>query len=158
MSDEQPTPEITPEITPDADDLAALQATQDKIIADFGFFDAWEEKYEYLIDLGKSLPDFPKEDITPENKLKGCQSDVWFTAKQEGDALVLQATSDAAIVRGLIGLVLKVYSGHQPQTILATPPDFIDQIGLSNQLSPSRTNGLHSMIQAIRNAAVRALG
>lgn len=133
------------------------KATQDEIIAEFEFFDDWMDKYQHLIDLGRQLPPFPDELKTEENILKGCQSNVWFISKGDGDALTFQATSDAAIVSGLIALLLNIYSGASAQAIVDTPPRFVDAIGLSQHLSATRANGLSSMVNRIQDTARSAL-
>lgn len=138
-------------------DLQALRAEEAEIVEDFSFFDDWKDKYAYLIDLGRNLPDFPESLKTDENKVSGCQSQVWFVAEIRDERLYFSAISDAAIVSGLIALLLRVYSGHLPQTILQSEPEFIARIGLAEHLSPTRSNGLFSMIRAIRNLAARAV-
>ena len=135
-----------------------IQASQDELIDEFQLFDNWLERYEYLIDLGRKLPDFPDEWRTEEYKLHGCQSQVWLKALEEGDRLRFQAISDSAIVSGLIAVLMRVYSDRTPAEILATEPAFIDAIGLHEHLSPTRSNGLHAMIDAIRGHAARCAG
>lgn len=127
------------------------------LIEEFGFFDDWMGRYEYLIDLGKQLPPFPEEWKSEDNKIHGCQSQVWLHARAEGDRLHFDGTSDAAIVSGLIAVLLRVYSDRRPQDILATKPDFIIDIGFTEHLSPTRSNGLHAMVQAIYVHAQRQL-
>jgi cysteine desulfuration protein SufE len=114
------------------------------------------DRYQYIIDLGRRLPEFPDSARTDENKIRGCQSQVWFTAEMRGGRLHFEATSDAAIVSGLIAILLRVYSDREPQDILDTPPDFIAALGLEQHLSPTRSNGLDSMIRAIRRFASEA--
>jgi cysteine desulfuration protein SufE len=136
-------------------DINIGQAQTD-LIDEFELFDSWLDRYQYLIDLGRKLPDFPAEWQTEEYKLHGCQSQVWLKA-QEGDGkLSFCAISDSAIVSGLIAVLMRVYSDRTPSEILATPPDFIDAIGLHEHLSPTRSNGLHAMIDSIRRHAVTA--
>lgn len=137
-------------------DLQALRAEEAEIVEEFAFFDDWKDRYSYIIDLGRNLPDFPDAWKTDENKVSGCQSQVWFTAEEREGRLFFNAVSDAAIVSGLIALLLRVYSGRDPQTIAQTEPEFIARIGLAEHLSPTRSNGLHAMIRAIRNIAARA--
>jgi cysteine desulfuration protein SufE len=115
------------------------------------------DRYQYLIDLGRRLPDFPDELRTEENRIRGCQSQVWFVAEKKGDRLEFRAISDAAIVSGLIALLLRLYSGRYPQDILDTPPVFVTALQLESHLSPTRSNGLSSMLQAIRRFATEAL-
>ncbi len=130
---------------------------QQEIIEEFGFFDDWMDRYQYLIDLGRKLPEFPAQDKTEENRLHGCQSQVWMRVSRDGERMIFTAISDSAIVCGLIALLLRVYSGRSPTQILATEPHFIDAIGLSAHLSPTRSNGLHAMLQTIRSHAAEAM-
>ncbi|MDX1656398.1 MAG: SufE family protein [Candidatus Competibacteraceae bacterium] len=135
-----------------------IQAAQDKIIRAFQFFEDWMERYQYLIDLGRKLPPFPEEAKTDDNRLWGCQSLVWFIFQQRDERLHFQAVSDSAIVSGLIALLLKVYSGRTPREIVDTPPKFIDEIGLTEHLSPNRNNGLYAMLEAIHSHAHAMVG
>lgn len=134
-----------------------VQAAQQEVIDEFSLFDDWMDRYQYLIDLGRRLPDFPAELRTEENRIRGCQSQVWFVAEKTDDRLEFRAISDAAIVSGLIALLLRVYSGRRPQEILDTPPDFVTALQLESHLSPTRSNGLSSMLKAIRSFAAEAL-
>ena len=134
-----------------------VQAAQDEVIEEFGFFDNWMDRYQYLIDLGRRLPPLADSELVDENKIRGCQSQVWFVAEEKDGRLTFRANSDAAIVSGLIALLLRIYSGRRPQEILATPPDFIAALQLEQHLSPTRSNGLASMLKAIRNFAAEAL-
>ena len=115
------------------------------------------DRYQYLIDMGRRLPDFPEELKTDENRIRGCQSQVWFVAKEQDGRLHFEAISDAAIVSGLIALLLRLYSGRKPQDILDTPPDFVTALQLESHLSPTRSTGLSSMLVAIRRFASEAL-
>ena len=125
-----------------------------ELIEDFSFFDSWEDKYQYLIDMGKSLPQMDEELKIEVNKLKGCQSVVYFYKYYNEDGTItFLANSDAAIVQGLIALMLKVFSGKKPQEILDTNINFLEQIGLHDHLSPTRKNGLSSLVSSIRNSA-----
>ena len=133
------------------------QAAQDELVEEFQFFDNWMDRYQYLIDLGRRLPEFPEADSVDANKFRGCQSQVWFVAEQNDGRLEFRAISDAAIVSGLIALLLRIYSGRHPQDILDTPPNFIEALQLEQHLSPTRSNGLSSMLKAIRNFAAEAL-
>ncbi len=130
---------------------------QRELIDDFALFDDWMDRYQYIIDLGRRLPEFPEEHKTDENKIRGCQSQVWFVADQKDGRLEFQAISDAAIVSGLIALLLKLYSGRFPQDILDSSPDFVSELQLESHLSPTRSNGLASMLKAIRRFASEAL-
>lgn len=132
---------------------ATIDEEQDDLIAEFGFFDDWMDRYQYLIDLGRKLPAFPEEYRRDEFKLKGCQSQVWFVGEKQDDRLVFHAISDAAIVSGLIAVLLRIYSNRTPDEIVRTEPDFIAEIGLDAHLSPTRKNGLGAMLQAIRARA-----
>ena len=134
-----------------------VQAAQQEVIDDFSLFDDWMDRYQYLIDLGRRLPEFPDALRTEENRIRGCQSQVWFVAENRDGRLEFQAISDAAIVSGLIALLLRVYSGRRPQEILDTPPDFVQALQLESHLSPTRSNGLSSMLAAIRGFAAEAL-
>jgi cysteine desulfuration protein SufE len=134
-----------------------VHAAQQELIEEFSFFDNWIDRYQYLIDLGRRLPEFPEADMTDANKIKGCQSQVWFVASKDDDRLQFRAISDAAIVSGLIALLLRVYSDRRPQEILDTPADFVAALELEQHLSPTRSNGLSSMLQAIHRFASDAL-
>ena len=132
----------------------SIQTEIDEIVEEFDFLGDWEERYQYLIDMGKALPDLPDADKTDLNKVKGCVSQVWLVTGQEGDRLTFQADSDAHIVRGLAALLLRIYSGRTPDEILSVDArEVLKQIGLSEHLSPQRSNGLASMIGQIRGAA-----
>lgn len=133
------------------------QATQDAIVEEFAFFGDWTERYQYLIDLGRKLPPFPEELKTEEHKVHGCQSQVWLAASGDAARLEFTATSDSAIVSGLIALLLRVYSGRPAQEILDTQPRFIDALGLQKHLSPTRNNGLAAMFKTIQEKARAAL-
>jgi cysteine desulfuration protein SufE len=140
-----------------ANALNEVRQAQDEVVEEFGFFDDWMDRYQYLIDMGRKLPEFPEADRVDANKIRGCQSQVWFVAEQEDGRLNFRAISDAAIVSGLIAVLLRIYSGRKPQDILDTPPDFVAALELEQHLSPTRSNGLSSMLQAIRNFAAEAL-
>ncbi len=141
----------------DNSDDAEILREQQAIIEEFAFLGEWMDRYQHIIDMGRKLPDFPEEWKTEENRLHGCQSQVWLHAEQRDGRVYFQAISDSAIVSGLIALLLRVYSGRRPEDILRTPPDFIAEIGLARHLSPTRSNGLHAMVQAIRNTAGKYL-
>ena len=134
-----------------------VAAAQNELIEEFQFFDNWMDRYQYLIDLGRRLPEFPEADRIADNKIRGCQSQVWFVASEHDGRLEFRAISDAAIVSGLIAMLLRIYSGRRPQDILDTPPDFVSALQLEAHLSPTRSNGLASMLKAIRNFAAEAL-
>lgn len=134
-----------------------VQAAQREVIEEFSLFEDWMDRYQYLIDLGRRLPEFPESLRTEENRIRGCQSQVWFVAEENDGRLQFRAISDAAIVSGLIALLLRVYSDKRPQDILDTPPDFVTALELQSHLSPTRSNGLSSMLKAIRGFAAEAL-
>ena len=134
---------------------SARQA-QDAIAEEFAFFGDWTERYQYLIDLGRKLPSFPDELKTEDRKVQGCQSQVWLVANGDAQQLTFQAISDSAIVSGLIALLLRVYSGRSAQEILDTEPTYIQAIGLAKHLSPTRSNGLASMLQTIKAYALKS--
>jgi cysteine desulfuration protein SufE len=133
-----------------------VEAVQREVIEEFGLFDNWMDRYQYLIDLGKRLPEFPEERKTEQNKVRGCQSQVWFIGEARDHRLYFRATSDAAIVSGLIALLLRIYSGKYPADIVSTPADFVGALQLEQHLSPTRSNGLASMMKAIRHLAAEA--
>jgi len=136
---------------------ADLVAAQEEIVDTFSLLDDWTDRYQYIIDLGKQLPPFPEEYKTEDYRLKGCQSQVWIRTDLVDGLLHIRATSDSAIVSGLIALLLRVYNDRRPGDIISTPPDFIRRIELESHLSPTRSNGLSAMIQQIRQMAVEAL-
>ena len=126
----------------------------DELIEDFSFFESWEDKYQYLIDMGRNVPQMADDLKIDENKLRGCQSVVYFSNSYNDDGTItFMANSDAAIVQGLIALMLKVFSEKKPQEILDTDISFLEQIGLDEHLSPTRKNGLSSLVSSIKNAA-----
>lgn len=130
---------------------------QSAIAEEFAFFGDWSERYQYLIDLGRKLPPFPEEWKTEAHRLHGCQSLVWVVPEGDASALRFHATSDSAIVSGLVALVLRVYSGRSAAEILATQPSFIEAIGLKSHLSVTRSNGLASLLERIRGEAAKVL-
>ncbi len=134
-------------------DRLSIADEQEELIAEFAFFDDWMERYQYLIDLGRKLPAFPEEYRRDEFKLKGCQSQVWLVGEKRDGRLVFHAISDAAIVSGIIAVILRVYSDRTPAEIVATEPDFVAAIGLDQHLSPTRKNGLGAMLKAIKGRA-----
>lgn len=136
---------------------AELVAAQEEIVETFSMLDDWTDRYEYIIDMGRQLPPLPEEYRTEQYRLKGCQSQVWIKTELVDGLLQIKATSDSAIVAGLIALLLRVYNGRRPAEIIATPPDFIRRIDLESHLSPTRSNGLSAMVQQIRQMAVEAL-
>ncbi len=131
-----------------------IQEAQQEIIDDFAFYDDWMDKYEHIIELGKSLPPIDHQYKTDDYLIKGCQSRVWLNAEKKDGKIFFTADSDAIIAKGIIALLLKVFSGHTPEEILQADTDFINQIGLQEHLSPTRSNGLVSMIKQIKNYAL----
>ena len=129
------------------------QNAQQDVISDFGLFDNWLDRYQYLIDLGKALPTLDDAEKTDDILLHGCQSRVWLIIEGDADELLIRANSDAAIVSGLIALLIRIYSGASAQQIVETKPNFIDALGLQQHLSATRANGLHAMLQAIHSTA-----
>jgi cysteine desulfuration protein SufE len=131
-----------------------IQERQAKVIADFSAVSAWEDRYKKIIEIGKQMPDMPEDLKTEDNKVKGCQSQVWLSANlNDQGQMVFQGDSDALIVKGLVGLLLKIYSESTPAEVLATPPEFLKALGFEGNLSPSRANGLHSMLKQIKHYA-----
>jgi cysteine desulfuration protein SufE len=130
-----------------------LEEIKDQIVEDFSMYDEWLDKYEYLIELGKKLPPYPEEDKTDDKLIKGCQSRVWLNYKVEGGKIFFQADSDAIITKGIISLLVEVYSSRTAGEIAADDFSFLDSIGLKENLSPTRANGLVSMISTIKRIA-----
>ncbi len=127
-----------------------ITETQEQIIDDFSLMDEWDDKYAYIIELGKKIPELATEYKTDVNIIKGCQSKVWMISRLEDGKVIYLADSDAIIVKGLIALLLKTYSGHTPEEIINTEPYFIDKIGMSQHLSMTRSNGLASMVKQMK--------
>lgn len=130
--------------------MSELEQIQQEIIEEFEFLDDWMEKYEHLIELGKSLPVMDETNKTVDNLISGCQSKVWIFAKKEGEKIQFSADSDAILTKGVVALLLRVFSNQKPEEILNANTDFIDKIGLKEHLSPTRANGLLSMIKQIK--------
>ncbi|MDP4600592.1 MAG: SufE family protein [Polaribacter sp.] len=131
-----------------------IKEIQEEIIDEFSMFDDWMQRYEYIIELGKSVPLIDSKYKLDENLIKGCQSKVWLFSELENDTVNFTADSDAILTKGIAALLLRVYSGQKPADILAADTDFIDQIGLKEHLSPTRANGLVSMIKQIKMYAI----
>jgi cysteine desulfuration protein SufE len=130
--------------------INSIQYQQDMLISEFQLFDNWMEKYEYLIDLGKELSPLEESLKKPENLIKGCQSQVWLHSELKNGKVILQADSDAIITKGLIALIIRVLNNQAPEDIYNSNLYLTDQIGLNDHLSPSRSNGLNSMIKQIK--------
>ena len=138
-------------------DKTSVARQQQAIIDDFSLLDNWLDRYQYLIDLGRELPDLQPEERVEENLLDGCQSQVWLIAEGDADSVQFRANSDAAIVSGLIALLLRIYSGRSARDILETEPEFVAALGLDKHLSPTRANGLHAMLNRIKAEAAARL-
>ncbi|MFM6947737.1 MAG: SufE family protein [Aquirufa sp.] len=132
----------------------SINEIQDELIEEFSLFDDWADKYEYLIDLGKKLAPLSEEFKTDENVIKGCQSRVWLHAYKKDDLLIFEADSEAVIVKGLISMLIRVLSHQKAEDILKADLYFIDQIGMSQHLAQTRSNGLLSMVKQIKNYAL----
>lgn len=133
--------------------MSTLEEVKASIIDEFSMFDEWLDKYEYLIEMGKNLDVFPVELKTDDRLIKGCQSRVWLDTRFEDGKLFFRADSDAIITKGIISLLIQVYNGRTPTEISADSFDFVEKIGLRENLSPTRANGLTSMIETIRKEA-----
>ena len=131
-----------------------IQEKQQEVIDEFAMFDDWMQRYEYMIELGKSLPLIDEKYKIDENLIKGCQSKVWVHAELEGDKLVFTADSDAIITKGIVAILIRVFSDQHPSQIIEADTKFIDEIGLKEHLSPTRANGLVSMIKQLKMYAV----
>tara|TARA_B100000795_G_scaffold227397_1_gene183723 strand:+ start:229 stop:654 length:426 start_codon:yes stop_codon:yes gene_type:complete len=131
-----------------------IKEIQEEIIDEFSMFDDWMERYEYIIDLGKSLPIIDAQFKLDENLINGCQSKVWLYSELENDTIKYTADSDAILTKGIVALLLRVYSGQKPADILTAETRFIDEIGLKEHLSPTRANGLVSMVKQIKMYAI----
>ncbi len=132
-----------------------IKEIQDEIIGDFSMYEDWNDKYEYLIDFGKSLPHLDEKYKTEENRIHGCQSRVWLHAYMKDGKLLFDADSDAIITKGIVGLLVKVLSGHSPKEIAESDLYFINDVGLQEHLSPNRANGLVSMIRKMKMFGVK---
>ena len=135
-------------------EFSLIQETEDEIVDEFSMFDNWEDKYEYIIDLGKKLEPLDPEFKIDENKIKGCQSQVWLVADENAGRIFFKADSDAVIVRGLVSMLIRVLSGHTPQEIIDAKLDFINKIGMTTHLAQTRSNGLLSMVKQMKNYAL----
>lgn len=131
-----------------------IKEIQDEIVEEFSMFEDWMQRYEYMIELGKSLPLINKKYKTEDNIIKGCQSKVWVHAELKNDKLFFTADSDAIITKGIIAILIRAFSGQPPRDIIDANTDFVDEIGLKEHLSPTRANGLVSMIKQLKLYAV----
>lgn len=132
----------------------SIKEIQEEIIEEFSMFDDWMQRYEYIIELGKTLPLIEEHYKKEENLIKGCQSQVWLHAENENDKIVFTADSDAILTKGIIALLIRTFSNQKANDILQADTTFIDQIGLKEHLSPTRANGLVSMIKQIKLYAI----
>ncbi|WP_459210199.1 SufE family protein [Aquimarina rhabdastrellae] len=132
----------------------SIRELQEEIIDEFAMFDDWMQRYEYMIELGKSLPLIDEKYKIDGNIIKGCQSKVWVHAEMNADNIVFTADSDAIITKGIIAILIRVFSNQHPQDIIDANTDFIDEIGLKEHLSPTRANGLVSMIKQLKMYAI----
>lgn len=134
--------------------MSSISDIQQDIVDEFAMFDDWMQKYEYLIELGKDLPLIDEQYKTEENLIKGCQSQVWLHADDDGERVVYTADSDAILTKGLIALMVRVLSNQKPQDIMNADMSFLDEIGLKEHLSPTRANGLTAMIKQMKYYAL----
>lgn len=130
--------------------MTAIEQRQQDIVDEFSSFDDWMDKYAYIIELGKDLGEMPQEHRIAQNLIEGCQSKVWVTAEYSDGKVLFRGDSDAILTKGLISLIIRAYNDQTPSDILNSQPYFIDKIGLSEHLSPTRSNGLNSMIKQIK--------
>ncbi|MFZ9743036.1 MAG: SufE family protein [Chitinophagaceae bacterium] len=128
----------------------SISSIENNIIEDFSMFETWEEKYEYIIDIGKKLAPLDEQYKTEDFKIKGCQSSVWIHSFEKDGKVFFEGDSDAVIVKGLVSLMIQVLSGHTPKEIIDAPLAFIDQVGLSSHLAQTRSNGLRAMIKQMK--------
>jgi cysteine desulfuration protein SufE len=134
--------------------VSNIKEKQEEVVEEFSMFDDWMQRYEYMIELGKSLPLIDDKYKVDENLIKGCQSKVWVHAELQGDRLVFTADSDAIITKGIVAILIRVFSNQHPVEILEADTGFIDEIGLKEHLSPTRANGLVSMIKQLKMYAI----
>ena len=134
--------------------MVTINEVQEEIVEEFSLFDDWMQRYEYMIELGKSLPLIDKQFKTDDNIIKGCQSKVWLHAELKNNILNFTADSDAIITKGIIAILIRVFSNQHPKAIIDSSTQFIDDIGLKEHLSPTRANGLTSMIKQIKMYAI----
>lgn len=137
-----------------------IKEAQDILIDEFEVFEEWEDRYRQIIKIGRDMRPLPEEFRLDKNKLDGCQSQVWIHAELKDGKMELYADSDAMIVKGLIGMLIRVYNGHTPDEILSNPPEFLTKLKIDNHLSPTRKNGLSAMLKQIQNYSIvfKAMG
>jgi cysteine desulfuration protein SufE len=131
-----------------------IQETEDEIVEEFSLFDSWDDKYEYIIDLGKRLPELEERHKKDDNRVRGCQSTVWLVADHRDGKIFFQADSDSVIVKGLISMLIRVLSGHSPEEIITAELLFIQKIGMNTHLAQTRSNGLLAMVKQMKNFAL----
>lgn len=131
-----------------------IEETEREIVEEFSLFDSWDDKYEYIIDLGKKLQPLEEKHKTDENRVRGCQSTVWLVADYRDGKIFFKAESDAVIVKGLISMLIRVLSGHTPDEIINARLGFIQEIGMTTHLAQTRSNGLLSMVKQMKNYAL----
>lgn len=134
--------------------MSNIEETKEEIVEEFSLFEDWMDKYEYLIELGKSLPLIDEKYKIEDNIIKGCQSQVWLHAEADGNKVHFTADSDAILTKGIIALLIRVLDGHPPEEITQAEMDFVDEIGLKEHLSPTRANGLVNMIKQMKYYAL----
>ncbi len=130
--------------------MSTLAARTQDLVEEFSFFDDWSDKYAHIIDMGKTLQPMQEEDKVPDNLIKGCQSNVWLSASLNEGKVEYHADSDAIIVKGIVGMLVRLYNGCEPQEIVNSDNSFMEQIGLQQHLSPTRANGLASMMKQMK--------
>jgi cysteine desulfuration protein SufE len=135
-------------------EIKPIEAIETDIVDEFSLFDSWEDKYEYIIDMGKKLPALNEQYKKDENKIRGCQSSVWMHSEMQDGKVYFKADSDAMIVKGLVSMLIRVFSGHKPEEIINAPVKFIDDIGMTSHLAQTRSNGLRSMIKQMKMDAI----
>lgn len=131
-----------------------IEEIESEIVEEFSLFDSWDDKYEYIIDLGKRLPPLEAQHKTDENRVRGCQSTVWLVAEYKNGRIYYRAESDAIIVKGLISMLIRVLSGQTPDSIVAAKLEFLSEIGMMKHLAQTRSNGLLSMVKQMKNYAL----
>lgn len=131
-----------------------IEETENEIVEEFSLFDSWDDKYEYIIDLGKKLAPLEEQYKKDENKVRGCQSTVWLVADYKDGRVIFKAESDAVIVKGLISMLIRVLSGHTPDEIIKAQLSFIQRIGMTTHLAQTRSNGLLAMVKQMKNYAL----
>ena len=131
-----------------------IEETEKEIVEEFALFDSWDDKYEYIIDMGKKFPPLEEQHKQDENKVRGCQSTVWLVADYKDGKVFYQADSDAVIVKGLISMLIRVLSGQSPDAIMGAQLDFIKEIGMMSHLAQTRSNGLVAMVKQMKNYAL----